>query len=150
METLILTCSPKLINMMTKFSYFLCRSIHMLRCSWWRYQMEAISALLALCAGNSPVTGEFPTLKPVTRSFDVFFICAWTNDWVNNRDASDLRRHRAHYDVTVIYIILTVNYHYFIEKTSVKSKIIFRLQLLVLIRCKRHPICRKWKFKWWI
>ena len=32
-----------------------------------------ISALPALCAGNSPVTGEFPTQRPVTRSFDVFF-----------------------------------------------------------------------------
>ena len=30
------------------------------------------------------------------------FICAWINGWVNNRDAGDLRRHRAHYDVTVI------------------------------------------------
>ena len=40
---------------------------------WWLYQMETFSASLALCAGNSPVTGEFPTQKPVTRSFDVFF-----------------------------------------------------------------------------
>ena len=32
-----------------------------------------IFALLALCAGNSPVTGEFSTQRPVTRSFDVFF-----------------------------------------------------------------------------
>ena len=32
-----------------------------------------------------------------------FFICAWTSAWVNNRDAGDLRRHRAHYDVTVIF-----------------------------------------------
>ena len=32
-----------------------------------------ISVLLAICAGNSPVPGEFPTQKPVTRSFDVFF-----------------------------------------------------------------------------
>ena len=37
------------------------------------YQMETFSALLALCAGNSPVTGEFPAQRPVTRSFDVFF-----------------------------------------------------------------------------
>ena len=29
-------------------------------------------------------------------------ICAWTIGWVNNRDATDLRRHRAHYDVTVM------------------------------------------------
>ena len=35
--------------------------------------METFSALLALCAGNSPVSGEFPTQRPVTRSFDVFF-----------------------------------------------------------------------------
>ena len=35
--------------------------------------MEAFSALLAICAGNSLVTGEFPTQKPVTRRFDVFF-----------------------------------------------------------------------------
>ena len=41
--------------------------------SWWRHQMETFSALLAICAGNSPVLGEFPTQRPVTRSFDVFF-----------------------------------------------------------------------------
>ena len=41
--------------------------------TWWRHLMETFSALLALCAGNSPVTGEFPAQRPVTRSFDVFF-----------------------------------------------------------------------------
>ena len=35
--------------------------------------MEAISALLAICAENSPVPGEFPAQRPVTRSFDVVF-----------------------------------------------------------------------------
>ena len=40
--------------------------------AWWRHQMEPFSALLALCAGNSPVTGEFTFQRPVTRSF-VFF-----------------------------------------------------------------------------
>ena len=40
---------------------------------WWRHQMETFSALLALCAGNSPITGEFPSQRPETRSFDVFF-----------------------------------------------------------------------------
>ena len=35
--------------------------------------MEIFSALLALCEGNSPATGDFVTQKPVTRSFDVFF-----------------------------------------------------------------------------
>ena len=41
--------------------------------TWWRHQMETFSALLAICAGNSPVSGEFPAQRPVTRSFDVFF-----------------------------------------------------------------------------
>ena len=41
--------------------------------------MKTFSAILAICAGNSPVTG-----------------------WVNNREAGDLRRHRAHYDVIVM------------------------------------------------
>ena len=41
--------------------------------TWWRHQMETFSALLALCAGNSPVTGEFPSQRSVTRNFDVFF-----------------------------------------------------------------------------
>ena len=42
-------------------------------CTWWRHQMELFTALLTICAGNSPVPGEFPAQRPVTRSFDVFF-----------------------------------------------------------------------------
>ena len=60
--------------------------------------METFSALLAICAGNSPVPGEFPAQRPVTRSFDVFFDLR-INGRVNNGEAGDLRRHRAHYDV---------------------------------------------------
>ena len=46
--------------------------------------MEAFSALLALCAGNSPVTGEFPSQRPVTRSFDAFFDLR-LNKWLNQQ-----------------------------------------------------------------
>ena len=42
-------------------------------CWWWRNQMETFSVLLAIYAGNSPVNGEFPAQRPVTRSFCVFF-----------------------------------------------------------------------------
>ena len=35
--------------------------------------METFSALLALCVGNSPVTDEFPTQRPVVLNFDAFF-----------------------------------------------------------------------------
>ena len=41
--------------------------------SWWRHQMETFSALRAICAGYSLVSGEFPAQRPVTRSFYVFF-----------------------------------------------------------------------------
>ena len=41
--------------------------------SRWRHQMETFSALLVLCVGNSPVTDEFPSQKPVARNFSVFF-----------------------------------------------------------------------------
>ena len=75
------------------------------RFTWLRHQIETFSTLLALCAGNSPVTGEIPSQRQVARNFDIFFVCAWTNGWVNNRNASDLRRHRAHYDVTVMTVI---------------------------------------------
>ena len=53
------------------------RSIRQVSCcvwyTWWRQQMETFSALLAIWAGISPVTGEFPAQKPATPSFDISF-----------------------------------------------------------------------------
>ena len=91
---------------------------------WWRHQMETFSALLALCAGNSPVFfiltshddvikwKNFPRYWPFVRGIhwlpvnsphtgqwrgDLMFhlICTVTNPWANNREADYLRRHRA-------------------------------------------------------
>ena len=58
--------------------------------TWWLHQMETFSALLALCAGHPPVTGQW--LGALMSSL----IYAWTNGWANNRYAG------AHYDVTVM------------------------------------------------
>ena len=85
---------------------------------WWRHHMERFSALLAICAGNSPVTGTPSQWETALLCNDVShwlgtkaqwrgalmfsLICAWINVWVNNREAGDLRRHRAHYYVTVM------------------------------------------------
>ena len=86
-----------------------------------RHQMEAFSALLALCAGNSPVTGEFPSQQAEKRSLDAFFDLRLTNGLVNNRDAGGLRCHLGHYDVTVMKIWLhqwrtiLLGVHYIIE-----------------------------------
>ena len=82
---------------------FLEESVVTMRNAWWRHQIETFFALLAICGGNSPVTGKSHAQRPVTRSFDVFFlICAWINGWINNRETGDLRRHRVHYDVIVM------------------------------------------------
>ena len=62
--------------------------------SWWRHQMESFSALLALCAGKSPVTCD-PRTKASDAELWCFFICARINGWINTREAGNLRRHRA-------------------------------------------------------
>ena len=70
----------------------------------WKHQIKTFSALLALCEGNhrSPVDSPHKELWRGALMFSL--ICAWINGWTNNRDAGDLRRHRAHYDVTVMVI----------------------------------------------
>ena len=66
--------------------------------SWWRHQMETFSALLAFVRGihrppvNSSHKGQW------CRALMFSLICVW----INNREAGDLRRHRGHYDVTVM------------------------------------------------
>ena len=58
--------------------------------------METSSALLTVCAGNSTHKGQW------CGALMFSLICVWINSWVNNREAGDLRRHRAHYDVIVM------------------------------------------------
>ena len=70
--------------------------------SWWRHQMETFSAFLALCAGNSPVPVNSPHKGQWRGALMFSFMYAWINDWVNNREAGDLRRQRGHYDVIVM------------------------------------------------
>ena len=49
----------------------------------------------------------WPFVRGIHRSPELccFFICAWINGWVNNRDNGDLRHHRAHYDVIVMCFV---------------------------------------------
>ena len=64
--------------------------------------METFSASLTICARNSSVSNKFPAQRPVTLGFDVFCDLRLNNGWVNNGEAGDLRRHRAHYYVIVM------------------------------------------------
>ena len=80
------------------------RSHYMHFFSWWRHQMETFFALLAPLYGeihrsavNSPHKGQ------LRRVLMFSLICTWLHGWVNIREAGDLRRHRAHYDVNVMW-----------------------------------------------
>ena len=84
--------------------------------AWWRHQMETFSALLALCAGNSPVPVNSPHKGQWRGALMFSFIYAWINDWVNNREAGDLRRQYGHYDV----IVMGVSKFYNFEGTGAK------------------------------
>ena len=70
--------------------------------TWWRHQMETFSALLAVCAGNSPAPVISPHKGQWRGALMFSLIWARINDWVNNLEAGDLRRHRGHYDVNVM------------------------------------------------
>ena len=80
-------------------------------CPWWRHQMETFSALLALCAGNSPVPVNSPHKGQWRGALMFSFIYAWINDWINNREAGDLRRQRGHYDGIVMRTWLPAMVH---------------------------------------
>ena len=74
-----------------------------------RIQTRVLIAVIRLTRGESPpVTGGFPSQRPVTRSFAVFFDLhlkktnkTKNNGLANNGDARDLIHHHTHYDVTV-------------------------------------------------
>ena len=100
--------------------------------SWWRHQMETFSALLALCAGNSTVLVNSPHKGQWRRALMFSLRCAWINDWVNNREAGDLRCHRGHYDVIVMYSMAML------RQTFLYKNVLNTSQNAVIGRC------------WWI
>ena len=104
--------------------WFVCNLLLCIPPSWWRHQMETFCSLLALCAGNSTVPGEFTAQRPVTRGFDVFFdlrlnkrLSEQSLGWWSETLSSPLWRHcndnkaqqsanYAHYQHTALTIVL--------------------------------------------
>ena len=79
----------------------------------WRHQMETFSVLLTLLCGE--FTGHrwiHRTKASDAELWCFFFICAWINGWVNNREVGDLRRLSDHYDVTVARVHCMVSTWY--------------------------------------
>ena len=91
--------------------------------AWWSHQMETFSALLALCAGNSPVTGEFPQKGQWRRALMFSLICAWMSGWVNNHKGGNLRCHCAHYEITVMYSRMRLFFCIWKYITSLKNSL---------------------------
>ena len=87
---------------------------------------------------TGPLCGEFIGHRwiPRTKASDVqlwcfFFICHWTNGWVNNREAGGLRRHRAHYDVIVLRGTPGTHFNYSLwDHNSKLAKIMFAFKMI--------------------
>ena len=96
--------------------------------------METFSILLAICAGNSPVTGEFPTQRPVTWSFVVVFDLRLNKRLSKNGEAGDLRRNRDIYDVTVMLLDFVRQIHQSPEDSPSKGPVmrILNMEFLLL------------------
>ena len=98
--------------------------------------MGTFSALLALCAGNSPVNSPH---KGQWRGALMFsLICTEINGWVNNREVGDLRSHRTHYDVIVMMDKSHESGNYDIRYNKTQQNTIFRGYAL-----RYHPALSK-------
>ena len=89
-----------------------------------------ISALLASCAGNSPVPSEFPHKNQLRGALMFSLICHRINGWVNTGEAGDLRLHRTHYCVIVMH---------------------FGMFMPIIIMCCHllRPVCRFRQWLWY-
>ena len=138
--------------------------------AWWRHQMETFSALLALCAGNSPVIGEFPSQRPVTWSFYVFsHLClnkrlrkqSW--DWWFETPPCSLWHHcnaqctlagefddRVNVQFRVPKLILIKKVPYFKKNFTYLVSLLFRKEIgLMIFNGSPCYVCILQSFCWW-
>ena len=103
----------------------------------WKY----FPSYWSFCAGNSRITGEIPSRRPVTRSFAVFFYLRLNKRLTWNRDAGDLRRYRGHHDVTVmiwsIAIFMCPLWHIFMIIGCEMNTLMAQLKLYSIFSSKR-------------
>ena len=95
----------------------------------WRHQIEAFSALLAFVRGIHCTPVDCPHKCQWREALMFSLICAWENGWTNKRYAGDLRRHRAHNDVTVM---LSLRLYRFFLNTEKTGKCMLGLMLLFI------------------
>ena len=92
--------------------------------------------------------GEFtgqrwiPRQRPATRSLMFSLICPWMNGWVNNRKAGDLRRHRTHYDVRVMWPVTQTIFKRF--QLTLHTRGVFSHYLRPLSRRQKSDNVEEW------
>ena len=102
------------------FKYFNYSGCLFLKSTQWCYDLETFHPLLVLLIDDDVIKWKhFPRYWPRTQGIHrsavnsphkgqwrgalmFSLVCLWINDWVNTREAGDLWRYRAHYDVTVM------------------------------------------------
>ena len=113
----------------------------------WRHQMETFSVLLALCAGNSSVTGKFQRREALMFSL----ICIWIKGWVTDSKAGELRLHRAHYDVTImlyfdwpVALIITQGWKSLLINMDLNNSIPAWLGFLITLNSENYLALGRW------
>ena len=119
--------------------------------TWWPMMTSSNGNIFRV---TGPLCGEFTGHRwiSLTKASDASMfslICAWTNSRVNNRDTGDLKRHRAHYDVTVmttsivvgVDTVVTINTYCRPCKFKAFEQIVAKISLwLVLLQSKFTPL----------
>ena len=116
--------------------------------SRWRHQMETFSALLAICAGNSPVPVKSPHKGQWRGALMFSLTCARINDWVNNREAGDLRRHRGHYDVNVMESRTPLKQEFRAKRKLEKNSIMMRRVVCIGGHWEQNRYCSSYITVW--
>ena len=106
--------------------------------------MVTFSVLLAFCAENSPVTGQFPAQWPVKQSFDVFFDLRLNQQLSIQWLADDLRCHRAHYDVIVTLVLQLMSMILILFGSS--NGLVVYVGVVHFIHCKKTIHYEKYGF----
>ena len=94
---------------------------NVLKLAWWRHQMEKNRHYWPFVRGihRSPVNSPYKGQWRGTLMFSL--IWAWINGWVNNREADDLIRHHAHYDVIIMRFEYCPEWHSLSQTATYQS-----------------------------
>ena len=120
---------PKRHQLHIPFTIILAIFVRYLKCvRKWRHRIFTLNTWLSMhqvlsinimksSSGNISVHRWIPCTKASDTELWCF-LWSWINGWVNNREAGDLRRHRAHYDVIVMLYIFPKRYQLHIPFTN--------------------------------